>query len=388
MADYAITGKKGAGKSLFAIGVIADAIRSGKRVATNLDVRLEHLLPATSKASIIRLPDRPTAADMQALGRGQPGVVEEDNGIIVLDETSTFFNSRNFTDKNRQPLLDWLVHSRKYGWDVYYICQGLAQIDKQIRETQIEYHIRVTRTDKWPVPFITPMLKMIGINLRLPKMHIGTIKHGVERDSMVVDRKIYMAKDLFPAYDTQQVFLDRDHSLACGLHSVLSPWHLKGRHLHRLYPAPVRFLRALVGRDPFPLQPDPPMSRKLKYGLAAVLFLAPVAAWAFSLLTKDEPKPQSPQQQPAPAPEKQEKSEAPKTEEDLFSDRWRLVGTFNGPSTPTINVLQAADGRLRYVPADGQNTGWQTLKLKNDTTATPFSGPSPVTATSKQDRKP
>lgn len=249
MSDYAITGRKGSGKSLFAVGVIGDALKAGKRVATNLDIYLDKLCNATSKATFTRLPDKPTAADFELIGRGQDGCVEEENGIIVLDETSTFFNSRAYGDRERQPMLDWLVHSRKLGWDVYYICQGLDQIDKQLRTTMIEYHIAVKRTDKWPIPFITPLVALFGFNLRFPKMHIGIIKHGVERDSLVVDRKFYRARDLFDCYDTQQLFLDRTHPKACGLHSVLSAWHVKGRYLPTPPPKWLRFVYGIIGKD-------------------------------------------------------------------------------------------------------------------------------------------
>lgn len=231
MADYAITGKKGAGKSLFAVGLIRDALRDGKSVATNLDIRPEAFGRPQCKNFFYRLPDRPTVDDLLAIGRGQEGVTEDDNGIIVLDETSTFFNTRSWNDKARQPLLDWLVHSRKYGWDVYYICQGLTQIDKQLRETMIEYHITVKRTDKWPIPVITPLTSMLGFPIRFPRMHLGIIRHGVQHDAMRVGRKWYRGKELYPAYDTQQVFLDRDHPKACGLYSVLSAYHLKGRYM-------------------------------------------------------------------------------------------------------------------------------------------------------------
>lgn len=249
MADYAVTGKKGSGKSLFAIGIIRDSLLAGKRVATNLDVYLDHLLSPVNHSTLIRIPDRPVVDDLEAIGRGQEGCVEENNGVIVLDETSTFFNSRAFGDKSRQPLLDWLVHSRKLGWDVYYICQGLEQIDKQLRTTMIEYHISVKRTDKWPIPFITPLFKLIGLNIRFPKMHIGVIRHGVDRDSLVVDRRFYRASELFPAYDTQQIFLDREHPKACGLHSVLSAYHIKGRYLPVAPCRILRFVYAIVGYD-------------------------------------------------------------------------------------------------------------------------------------------
>lgn len=251
MTDFAVTGKKRAGKGLFCAGLARDALAAGRRVATNMDLHLEHMLLPWNKAHYIRLPDCPTAEDMDALGLGYEGdeIDEENNGLIILDEASKFFNSRTWGDKARQPLLDWLIHSGKLRWHVYYQMQGLEQVDKQLRSTQIEYHIGVKRTDRWPIPFITPLCKAFGLDVRFPKMHVGIIRHGVDRDSMVVDRKWYRAKDLYKAYDTEQRFLDRDHLDACGLHSVLSNWHTEGRHLPPPPSMPLRFLYGLLGVD-------------------------------------------------------------------------------------------------------------------------------------------
>lgn len=249
MTDFAITGKKGSGKGLFGAGLIRDALRAGKKVATNMDIYPEHMLSPLNKATFYRLPDCPTVSDLDAIGKGNELVDDDLNGIIVLDEASKYFNARSWGDKERQPLLDWLIHSRKLGWDVYYQMQGLEQVDKQLRSTQIEYHINVKRTDKWPIPGVTPLMKLIGLNVRFPRMHIGAYRHGCDRDSLLVDRKYYRGKDLYNAYDTRQVFKDRNHPDACGLHSVLSAWHVKGRHLPKAPPLWWRFLCGVVGID-------------------------------------------------------------------------------------------------------------------------------------------
>jgi len=231
MSDYVVTGKKGTGKSLLGVGIIRDALAQGKRVATNLDVKLDVLCRPRSRMTLIRLPDRPTADDLTALGRGQDGVEEEKNGVIVLDEVSAILNSRNWADKSRQGTLDWLIHSRKYGWDTYMIAQGLSQIDKQVRETQLEYHIAVKRTDKWPIPLVTSITRMLGFPITFPKVHIGVVKHGMHNDAVTIERKWYRAKELYAAYDTQQIFLPQGSEAAVGLHTVLSAWHIKGRYL-------------------------------------------------------------------------------------------------------------------------------------------------------------
>jgi len=251
MTDFAVTGKKRSGKGLFCAGLIRDALREGRRVATNMDIFPEHLVSPLNKSCFIRLPDHPTAQDMNALGQGYEGneVDDEKNGIIVLDETSAFFNSRQWGDKSRQPLLDWLIHSGKLRWHVYYQMQGLEQVDKQLRSTQVEYHIAVKRTDRWPIPVVTPLAGIFGLDIRFPRMHLGIIKHGVERDSMVVDRKWYKAKEIYNGYDTEQRFLPRDHPDACGMHTVLSCWYVKGRYLSSQPSFLYRFFCGVIGRD-------------------------------------------------------------------------------------------------------------------------------------------
>lgn len=248
MTDFAVTGKKRSGKGLFCVGLIRDALLSGKRVVTNMDIWPDQMLPPLSRATIVRLPDCPTVEDMESLGRGYEGEYDDErNGLIVLDEASKYFNARQWGDKARQPLLDWLIHSGKLGWDVYYQMQGLEQIDKQVRSTQVEYHVSVKRTDRWPIPFITPAAKLFGLNVRFPKMHLGTYRHGCDSQAMIVDRKYYRGRDLWQAYDTRQVFLDRGHPDAVGLHTVLSPWHTRGRHFAWVPSEFQRRLFAIVG---------------------------------------------------------------------------------------------------------------------------------------------
>lgn len=250
MTDYAITGKKRSGKGLFCVGLIRDALLSGKRVVTNMDIWPDQMLPPLSRATIIRIPDCPTVEDMESLGRGYEGDYDDErNGLIILDEASKYFNARQWGDKARQPLLDWMIHSGKLGWDVYYQMQGLEQIDKQVRSTQVEYHVSVKRTDRWPIPFITPAAKLLGLNVRFPKMHLGTYRHGCDSQALIVDRKFYRARDLWHAYDTRQVFLDRGHPDACGLHTVLSPWHTRGRHYAWIPAEWQRRLFAIIGYD-------------------------------------------------------------------------------------------------------------------------------------------
>jgi len=74
MSIYLVSGKLGAGKTLACVGVIRDALLDGRKVATNLDLNLDKMLPGRigkkSPVHCVRIPDKPTVADLDHLGCG------------------------------------------------------------------------------------------------------------------------------------------------------------------------------------------------------------------------------------------------------------------------------------------------------------------------------
>jgi Zonular occludens toxin (Zot) len=230
VADYAITGKKGTGKSKAAVFLARKYLREGRRVASNLDIDMAALMGPKSKATYVRVPDKPTAEDLEAAGHGNPESYDEDkNAAMVLDELGTWLNSRTFADKARAPMIDWLAHARKHGYDVYYIMQNLLQIDKQVRESFVEFAGRVVRFDRIRIPLIGGLLNgMFGGRAGyLPRFHRLVFRMGLQGDGIVAESMWFLGDDLHKAYDTRQVFRqDYPH----GTHSVLSGWHLVGRY--------------------------------------------------------------------------------------------------------------------------------------------------------------
>lgn len=236
MAIYLVTGRLGAGKSLACVGRIKDALVEGRRVATNLDLKLEAMLPAKARAvNVARIPDKPSRADLDALGVGNADVDESKNGLIVLDELGSWLNSREWADKGRQAVIDWLIHSRKFGWDVIFICQHIQQIDKQVRESLVEYLVTVRRLDRLSIPFVGGLIRLLTAGVfsgRLPRIHLGIVRYGCSHDAVIADRWLYRGDEFFGAYNTRQVF---SPAYSDGLFSYLSPWHLVGRHQPRAW---------------------------------------------------------------------------------------------------------------------------------------------------------
>lgn len=260
MADYALTGKKGTGKSKNAVRIIRDVyLKQNRTVASNLDLYLSPLLGKFSRQTYIRLPDKPSAFDLEAAGHGNPASYDEDNnGGLVLDEVGTWVNTRSFADKDRAAMLDFLAHARKHGWDCFYIMQNIVQVDKQLREAFVEYVVRHVRYDRVKVPFVGGLLQtLLGDNAGyLPRFHRAITRIGVNPQDLQTDAYWFRDDDLHACYDTRQVFqVNYPH----GTHSVLSPWHLEGRFLEAPALSWQAKLVAWVKAPPRVYKPLPPL---------------------------------------------------------------------------------------------------------------------------------
>lgn len=229
MATYVVTGKLGAGKSILAVDKIREYLAQGRRVATNMDIFLEHLMLPESKKIITRIPDRPRREDLDFLGRGhdEPKYNEKSNGLLVLDECLAWLNTRNWQDKSRAQIIDWFIHARKKRWDLLLLVQNPDAIDRQLFDSICEHLVEVNRLDRMKVGPI-----------KLPRVHIGHVYYGSSSSGGVkVGKWITRDNGLFEAYDTEQAFLDGMEMLNDKFvdmrapYTILSAWHIKGRYL-------------------------------------------------------------------------------------------------------------------------------------------------------------
>jgi len=83
VAIYLVTGKLGCGKTKLAVMKAREALAAGRRVASNVDLFLDKLLPRHRRAAYVRLPDKPCADDLVAAGHGNPDSYDEDKKRFV-----------------------------------------------------------------------------------------------------------------------------------------------------------------------------------------------------------------------------------------------------------------------------------------------------------------
>jgi hypothetical protein len=194
-----------------------------------LDIRLEKMFGEKAKrACVYRVPDKPGIDDLNAIGIGNASYDESKNGLLVLDECGTWFNSRQWADKERQQVINWFLHARKLGWDIIFIVQNIQIVDKQARLTMAEHVVYCRRLDKMTIPFLSIIWKLFtGSPLHLPRMHVASVRYGDQPTSLIVDRWWYLGLDLYDCYDTKQVFSDfYPHST----YQLLPPWYAIGRY--------------------------------------------------------------------------------------------------------------------------------------------------------------
>jgi hypothetical protein len=228
-----LTGKRGQGKTLYAIERIRRYMQAGRMVATNLDLNIDKIVSPMNTVRPFRLPDHPTEQDLFNLPLGNPNPKEEKmNGLLVLDEASTFLNSRSWdTDrKGRLRLIGWLAQSRKWGWDLILIAQHANMIDSQIRESLFEHFGVCVNLQGVMIPFLT---KFSGGAIRFPKMHRVAIRLGFHPRAPLVEHDFFRGSDLFDCYDTLQV-INPDVGVPSGSgYFYLSAYDLKGRFMSR-----------------------------------------------------------------------------------------------------------------------------------------------------------
>lgn len=143
MTIYLFTGTPGSGKSLDSASEIRWALKHGKKVIGNFEVKKDE----SWKGDFIYLPNTElTPGNLVAIARDHwsSSDFKEDSILLVVDECQLLFNSRNWNvDENRMEFLEFLSQHRKYGYRIILICQADIMIDRQFRSlVEYEYNHR------------------------------------------------------------------------------------------------------------------------------------------------------------------------------------------------------------------------------------------------------
>lgn len=222
-----VTGKLGAGKGIYLMHQAKQYYGAGRRVAANFDINSD-CLSKNSEEPIFRLPDRPRIEDFEALGRGCPEGEKSNFGCLLLDEAGTWLNCRDYRDKSRSAILDWFIHARKKGWDVFVAVQNESMIDNQIFGATGETIAICSRLDRFRIPVVSDLLEMFFPSRFGPMAekkktimpHLVKVKTYVgmpSRTNKANETIVIKPNDFFNCYDTNYIFTEQLEFRADGL---------------------------------------------------------------------------------------------------------------------------------------------------------------------------
>ena len=140
------TGTPGSGKSYHSTVDIIGYLKKNKNVIANYELMLNNKrLKIKGKFTYMRTEDM-TASKLVEYAKinhkkNRRGNIVEGQTLLVIDECSIIFNSREYSRSDRMAWITFLQQHRKLGYNVRLICQQDRMIDRQIRGF-VEYEVK------------------------------------------------------------------------------------------------------------------------------------------------------------------------------------------------------------------------------------------------------
>lgn len=154
-----VTGKLGAGKTLFTVQLMFEALVKGRTCVTNIAVNWPQMVKLARRMHRVELDPRQLIKLDPAMDRNWqksiPFGVASGFVEVFLDEIHLFFNARDWatTTKDCNGLLSFLTQSRKARVNITFIAQEESTIDKQFR-VQAEWLLYIVNSSHMPLGFL------------------------------------------------------------------------------------------------------------------------------------------------------------------------------------------------------------------------------------------
>lgn len=206
MSVILYTGSPGSGKSYHAAKEIIFQFQRGRSVITNFPIYLENYSKRLNrKCSPVYVPNEQLTVNfLVSYAHEHHKRKKEGQTLVVIDECSTLFNSRDFNAANRKEWLIFFAQHRKYFYNILLICQFDKQIDKQIRGCfEYEYyHMELKRFNSFSY-FLSLLLGKVFIVRKYIYSPFGTVHTRSNRCGFSVMR---LNKRKSSIYDTFKIF--------------------------------------------------------------------------------------------------------------------------------------------------------------------------------------
>lgn len=202
MSISLFSGTPGSYKSYHATGEIIEYLKSGRNVIANFPIDYKNVLKKEIKGEFIYI-DNLVLTPQYLIEYAKEHHKKNDKcqTLVVIDEASIIFNSREFNRKDRTEWIKFLANHRHLNYNFILISQLDTMLDKQIRGL-IEYEYKHRALKRYN--FITWLLSKIcgGLYMTLEiwypcKMRIGS-------------RFCKFHKKIASCYDTMALFVGNE----------------------------------------------------------------------------------------------------------------------------------------------------------------------------------
>lgn len=189
------TGTPGSGKSYHATAQVHNCTKKGLNVIANFNVNL----PAKYQHRFYFVPTEKLNVQFLldfSIKNHVPN--KERQTLIMIDEASILFNSRDYSRKDRADWIKFFSQHRKLGYDIILITQQDRSLDRQIRG-QIEYnyvHRKLTNFGfkGWVIRFL--------IHKQFVCVHIWyPVKERVDCEYFSIKKRVADSYDTFSMFD-------------------------------------------------------------------------------------------------------------------------------------------------------------------------------------------
>lgn len=213
MTVYVMTGCPGSGKSLHLAKMLLNAAESCKPVICNFEVNRDYL---PDDAIFLHLPnDELTPAKVEEFcawywSQDSSPAFAEDHITLCIDEAQIILNSRSWDSKSRAAWIRFFTLHRKLGLRILISSQYVEMIDKQIRDSCIEYSIQHFKMNNFGL--------IGGIVDKLLRGR-PLIRWGMKwykKDALSIETGTILGNSrLYGFYDTRKVFDSADVASSC-----------------------------------------------------------------------------------------------------------------------------------------------------------------------------
>lgn len=206
---YFIHGTRGSGKGAFAVHQIRDVLEAENKVATNMTLFLDDLMPSDSYADVIRLPDIPNGQHLHSLGLAydfnpdDPSTIDPSKeGLLVLDEIKLYLTKSN---KEFHEIVNFLVQSRKYGWNILLTGQHKDQAEEVVYKSLTDKLIVCRDEGKFLGSFLK-IFSFLNIPFLSPSSHKAYVFNGRSELDDLEETFPYDWRPVKLSYSTAQIF--------------------------------------------------------------------------------------------------------------------------------------------------------------------------------------